>query len=195
VLRVFDLKAQTQAILGRDPYLRIFGQAAKNRQTATETCRVVEGQLVGKALDAGVGKAQRAANSCQHEDKFMKARGNKNSQWWTCVMCQSRWERLSLPNAETSGEPQDDEMLTFGKHAGLTMAQMYQTKKDYCRWALATAETEPAASDGLLRLARYVAHQEAQEAMMGSENHPKTNDNPKTNDEDDEDCVILDSDL
>jgi hypothetical protein len=148
-------KQQTIAVLGKEAYLRIF-QAIKATAapTAAETVvRMIKGQIVGKMIPPPLKKPKGQAeprvppDECKHEPHFMKPRGNdkKNSSgkgiWWTCIMCNSRWERR-LVDEVPEGTPQDSEVLTFGKHAGQTFLDASIENPKYCEWVVGTV-TDP----------------------------------------------------
>ena len=96
---------------------------------------------------------------CQHPVSQMKARGNKQSKWWTCMGCQSRWKRLDLDSAEPTGGPTADEVVTFGKYQGATFATVAQDTM-YCHWVRMTLENGDEAAPGMERLAIYLTELE-----------------------------------
>ena len=100
-------------------------------------------------------------------------RGNEKSQWWTCTLCQSRWERIKP--ADTSGtEPTGEEPLTWGRHSGRTMEYVRIADPNYCHWVLMTSETEETVCSGLMRFARYLTTKEQQAATAASSTQQPT---------------------
>ena len=125
---------------------------------------MVDGELVGKPLpQADTKMAEIDPAMCQHPTTAMKARGNRDSKWWTCLQCNSRWERI--PITERQGIPSSKETVTFGKYAGYAMGAIYANDKPYCEWALRTIESgDQPKTQGIRRLAEYIATREAMEA-------------------------------
>ena len=101
---------------------------------------------------------------CQHPYTSMKARGNRDQKWWTCVLCQSRWERM--PMTIPTGYPTDDDPVTFGRHQGSTFLQIYQSHRDYAEWVLRTIESGDGTSPGLRRLGEYLVMKEAMQTNL-----------------------------
>jgi hypothetical protein len=144
-------KHQTVAVLGKEAYLRVFQSIkATAAQAAAETVvRMIKGQIVGKMIPPpskkpiGQPEPRVSPDVCQHEIQFMKARGNckKNSTgkgvWWTCINCNTRWERRLLDEIP-EGTPQDSEVLTFGKHAGQTFLTASIENPKHCEWVMGT---------------------------------------------------------
>ena len=144
VLRNYLMKSCTQAALGRDAYQRIFHRIKNKSESSKGTVnRVINGEIVGKMLPAGTNKNQddsTPADMCLHEAKFMRPRGNRTTNWWTCLNCHSRWERRKREETPVTGTPTDHEMLTFGKHAGKTFLETATAHPDYCQWIIQTAD-------------------------------------------------------
>ena len=168
VLRNYTLKRATQAVLGEDVYKRIFQQTDRavnpTPQSSNNINRYLNGEVVGRPLEAwNPHRAEVDANICQHPASAMKARGNRDQKWWTCVLCQSRWERL--PFNRPGGPPADSEQATFGRHAGQTFKTIYEQHQDYTAWILRTVESGDSCSEDLKRLAEYIVRREAREAM------------------------------
>ena len=167
VLRTFAFKKYSQMMLGTDAYKRIFGQiqqAASSSSTQETYTRIIDNELVGKPLPpADTKMAEADPMLCQHPNTAMKARGNRDTKWWTCLLCNSRWERTPL--REHQGPATSKETATFGKYAGHTLGQIYQNDKQYCEWVLRTIESgDKPKSTGIMRLAQYIATREAAEA-------------------------------
>ena len=128
--------------------------------------RVIRGEIVGDTLPPGEGETDKKyANTdpmeCNHPVDQMRARANQHQEWWTCQQCLNRWERKKIRKIiPIAKEPGDQEIVTFGKHKGMTFQQVYQTDRQYCCWAVKTMEAgdnRNPCSKGLLRFARYVA--------------------------------------
>ena len=168
VLRNFMMKNCTQAVLGREAYQRIFHRIKSSAEASRGIVnRVINGEIVGKALPSNASLGAPVINlpeMCQHESRYMKTRGNRTTKWWTCISCQSRWERRPLDMTPTTGPPTDTEVLTFGKFVGMTFLQTATMNPNYCKWILQTAESEGDSSPQLQRLAQYLVARERTEA-------------------------------
>ena len=96
----------------------------------------------------------------------MKARGNKNSKWFTCAHCQSRWERLEMTGAAASTSDlaaaaaeqpiHERDLVGFGKFAALSYRQLLDQQPEYCEWVLSTIDTEPDSCPALFRLGNFL---------------------------------------
>ena len=143
-------------MLGRDAYLRIFHQAERKLPNdVTQHHRVIRGELVGQLLPQGAGEQQQDPLLCSHPTDQMRKRGNKGGRWWTCLSCRSRWERIPLDAEQLSREPQDSDLVTFGKYSGKTYLSVIDDLS-YCQWVMMTAESDEETSQGLRRLAKYL---------------------------------------
>ena len=88
----------------------------------------------------------------------MVSRGNKISQWWTCKKCLSRWERQPLTDlAPEASEPQDQDLVIFGKYIRTTNEELFRQDLAYCAWVMTTVDGGES-SPALLRLAHYIHH-------------------------------------
>jgi hypothetical protein len=97
VLRNFELKCCAQEVLGRSAYLRIFQQIESTKEQVKDIpLKIIDGQVVGKPLPQGQGTGNVDPVMRQHLKENMKTRANKTEEWWTCAMCQSRWERQTV---------------------------------------------------------------------------------------------------
>ena len=165
VLRCFQQKRAAQAALGTEPYKRIFNKYDKMKTDGqTAPTQVINGEAVGKPLPDGTGTRTVEANVCQHPLMAMKARGNKTQKWWTCNLCQSRWERVPLDLPAPTMEPRDIDVMQIGKYQGKTFQEIYETQGHYCQWVLQTVDCEPSSSQHLKRLASYIVSREQREA-------------------------------
>ena len=164
VLENFNLKKRTQAVLGKEVYLRIFHQV-RDQDTATtqDVTKVINGEIVGKPMTPGEGRVEMDPEQCQHPTDRMKRAGNKAAKWWTCQQCQSRWTRMSLEDAVPTGIPRGSEILFFGKHVGKTFAHVFDNLPSYAQWVIRTAQEHgEEAQPQLLRLAKYLARRARQ---------------------------------
>jgi len=168
VLRNFLMKNCTQAVLGREAYQRIFHRIKSSAESSRGIVnRVINGEIVGKALSSNASLDTPVINlpeMCQHESRYMKTRGNRTTKWWTCVSCQSRWERRPLDTTPATGPPTDTEVLTFGKFVGQTYLQTATMNPNYCKWILQTADGDGDSSPQLTRFAQYLVSRERAEA-------------------------------
>ena len=164
IFRVAMTKTAAMTLLGREVYLRVFQQVRHQRQEpSTMVTRVINGDMVGPAMDPENGEASIDPAMCQHPFDKMKTRGNKNDKWWTCILCQSRWKRLPLP-PPAEGPPTDEELMGFGKHSHLNFKTVYETKAEYVQWVLMTVETGEDPSSQMRRFAKYACAREAEQA-------------------------------
>ena len=165
IFRVAMTKTAAMTLLGREVYLRVFQQVRHQRQEpSTMVTRVINGDMVGPAMDPENGEASIDPAMCQHPFDKMKTRGNKNDKWWTCILCQSRWKRLPLP-PPAEGPPTDEELMGFGKHSHLNFKTVYETKAEYVQWVLMTVETGEDPSSQMRRFAKYACAREAEQAV------------------------------
>eukprot|EP00971_Amphidinium_carterae_P136119 2697184-Amphidinium_carterae.1 len=65
---------------------------------------------------------------CRHPDSSVKPRGNRTSQWWTCVDCGARWKRAAWQERT----PSSQDVMQIGRHKGQTYESIPQS---YQRWA------------------------------------------------------------
>jgi hypothetical protein len=175
VLLKMCLVLQTAAkfLLGETEYRRLF---IESQMEVPKTVSKIHsqhhpnGQLIGRQLAKGVGtkdqkKAQNDPAVCQHPSHALKARSNKTLKWWTCLQCQSRWERLDADEVGlTMDEPDDMTVICFGKHkhSASTYLEVYDRDKGYCKWVKMTAETGDA-SPQLRRFAIYLQKKDLEE--------------------------------
>ena len=64
-------------------------------------------------------------------------------------------------NFETNDRATGRDLVTFGKHAGMTYDTVYLKYPDYCNWAMSTAESGDDACQQLIKFAKYIATREA----------------------------------
>jgi len=179
VLKIFlmfsTIAAQTKAklLLGVEVYERVFKTATTAKvKDWTGPFRFCKGQAVGQPRDSGIGpkdqqKAHMDPTMCQHNDQDMMPRGNKTDKWWTCQKCLSRWDRIpDALNPSSFAAPNDEDLVTFGKHAGSTFLHVYLEDTPYCEWVLRTLEEVPTPAKGspLQRLAQYITAQNIRES-------------------------------
>eukprot|EP00973_Karenia_brevis_P028562 3936072-Karenia_brevis.AAC.1 len=85
-----------------------------------------------------------------HPNDDLVRRGNGKQVWWTCKLCLRRWERLPLSKFEPTGAVTEGaDLVTFGKHMGMTYNQTWQEDPTYCQWVMMTAEQEDSCSTAL----------------------------------------------
>jgi hypothetical protein len=167
------IAAQTKAklLLGMDVYERVFKTATTAKvKDWTGPLRFCKGQAVGQPRDSGAGpkdlqKAHMDPTMCQHNDQDMMPRGNKTDKWWTCQKCLSRWDRIPDASPSSLATPDDEDLVTFGKHAGSTFLTVFLEDTPYCEWVLRTQEEVPTPATGspLQRLAQYIHTQNIRE--------------------------------
>jgi len=174
VLANYAMKQRTVAVLGRSTYLRVFQQIKKQgAQTAETVTRIIQGEIVGKAISPAEGTQNVEPHMCQHPMFSMKQRGNKTSKWWTCIQCLSRWERRSLADSTPDGQPTDQEISMFGKHQGKTFSWILEQDAAYCQWVLMTMESSgESCSNQFRRLAQYLIQAEHREAQKRTAEDP-----------------------
>jgi hypothetical protein len=169
VLHSVGIKMATQVVLGKEAFKRIFQQHKKSlEKPRMEILQVINGEIVGKPLPPSTGTWEVDPATCQHDRMHLKRRGNKNSGWWTCIACNSRWERKSVDEIHQDVQGKDTDLVGFGAHANKTYRQVYETEKGYCRWVLMTAEVVEEWSPALARVAKDLVKKESQEAAQAS---------------------------
>ena len=89
---------------------------------------------------------------------------------WMCGLCAMRWQRYPAthirPYAGSLGPPEHNEIVSFGRYAGNTFAEVLKDP-DYCRWVTYTAEVGDI-SPAMLRFALYVgANQHQMDVTRG----------------------------
>ena len=97
----------------------------------------------------------------------MRPRGNtKDSLWWLCRGCGSRWEwvPISKYEPEMGKLAVSNDYLTFGKYSGYTYQFVWDTDKSYCNMAMQFAEMEQA-SFLHKRFAEFLAEKERDEGF------------------------------
>ena len=168
VLDNFHLKKRTQAVLGKDAYLRIFHQVKDQGDAPPpQITNVINGEIVGKPLSPGEGTVEVDPTQCQHPVQRMKRHGNRSSKWWTCHACQSRWERMKAEDSIPTGTPKGTEILLFGKHVGLTFSHVFDHLPSYAQWVIRTAQEHGDESQPqLLRLAKYLSQRVTQAELV-----------------------------
>jgi len=144
VIRVYAIKLQAQAVLGKENYFRVLAdvrdQDHTTRAQSSTMTRIIGGYLVGTPLSRGQGPAKFSPDQCNHPSTTMKPRGNKNQQWFTCMQCQARWERNGLNHQGKDPNPQD--LVGFGMYSHMTYAEVIRHHPRYCDWVLETMEQE-----------------------------------------------------
>ena len=163
VFKVVDTKNKAKAVLGQDAYLRVFQQSKGSEEEKKKFTKIINGEVVGKELPSSKSASSEATmepEMCPHPAKKMVRRGNKNSQWWTCTQCMTRWERLPLESLEPkAATTKDTDLVTFGQYEGKTYLEVFQDPT-HAQYVLMTAEQDPKASPAVKRLARYLVEKE-----------------------------------
>ena len=119
---------------------------------------ILNGQIIGKKLpnDSKSEKTPTASlktpELCLHAaDRMMKG-GNKNTKWWTCKDCLTRWERQ--PIGDRSGPPLPTDLMMFGKYPTETYEKVYRDHGRYALWLQASVDYETPSSAHL----RFVSY-------------------------------------
>ena len=78
---------------------------------------------------------------------------------WMCGLCAMRWQRYPATNirpyAASLGPPEHNDVVSFGRYAGGTFAEVLVHDPEYCRWVIRTAEVGDI-SPAMTRFALYV---------------------------------------
>ena len=177
ILKAYMIKNQIKHALGLETYLRLFGEIRRRTENRAQPqiTRVIGNEIVGPVkLPPGKGQILVDPLMCRHPIEFMKPRGNKSSAWWTCLQCQTRWDRLSIASVVPGGIPRDNEIMTFGKHINRSFLKIWNTDPEYCQWTLRTVENEPTYTGNisLRRFAEYVVTKESEKATIGADSEP-----------------------
>ena len=90
VLRNFEMKRATQAVLGVAACRRNFQQAGRAQSSGTRAVQITDGELVGRKMTPSKGTPSADAGSCTHPTAEMKRRGSKHEKCWACNLCMSR---------------------------------------------------------------------------------------------------------
>ena len=170
---VFESAAVTfkvKTLLGTEVYQRLYPPARKAALTVASSSRpfyrVIGGEVMAKEVAPGIGTKDQARSSmdptmCLHPTESLMPRGSKALKWWTCKLCLRRWERIPLSAYQPKNSDLNElDLVTFGKYAGLTYGNLYETDKNYVEWVLMTAEQSNDTSPGLQRLAKYFIDKE-----------------------------------
>ena len=162
-----DHKNETiDAEKGRQHFNRVF-QYIKDKdvsQPKAEFTRMIGHEVVGRQLSMSVTSQRLAVNPaemCMHPDSSMARRGNAKEKdgkkqavlWWTCLLCNSRWERYPAPAPSDERIPCDSDRVLFGKHSGLTFREVYDNHPSYCSWVIETQGQGESPSPQLLYFA------------------------------------------
>ena len=163
LFQMIAMQTKVKCLLGQavfDQLLPTATAAASSSQQPIKY-RIIKEQIVGKPLPPGEGpKDQKTAHMdpamCAHNNADMMPRGNAKNQWWTCKKCLTRWERLPVSAINSmEAEPQDGDLVTFGKFMGSTYLEVLQQAPEYCAWVSQTQE-QGESSPALQRLAHYI---------------------------------------
>ena len=123
--------------------------------------------VVGKELKQGKGEQDKKKTThdpliCQHPSDKMLGRGGRANKWWYCQACGTRWERIPLSSYEATNDFQTGkDLVTFGRHVGMSYNTVWAKFPAYCDWVLRTVESGDDPSQQLKKFARYIASREA----------------------------------
>ena len=76
----------------------------------------------------------------------------------------SRWERRPLADTSLDENPQPNDIMLSGKHAGRQYQDIFENERHYCQWVLSTMEHEKNPAPEIKRLAIFIVKQESQAA-------------------------------
>ena len=165
LFQVLTVQDKAKQLLGETVYNRLLGPAKEAQKgLPTVDYRHCMGELMGKPLTPSTAKkAAVDPVMCKHPTSHMRKRSNKKEckglNWFTCLQCNSRWERLKPSDLEDSGVPvpayNAEDLVTFGKHTGSTLLEVWIQDRQYCEWAMQTMEEDPSCSAGLKTLALF----------------------------------------
>ncbi len=141
VFQFLSIQEKTRKLLGEAVFDSFLGHNNRAAPTAdpSQTYRMLNGEVVGRPLkpsdtDKAKATAKMDPAMCKHPANMMKARSNRRPNgtgvdWWVCLMCTSRWERLKQSDLQGTGMipsycPED--LVTFGKHSGETMQEVWE---------------------------------------------------------------------
>ena len=104
---------------------------------------------------------------CQHPNEQLKPKSNKKDDkgidWFVCVGCACRWERMKLSDVEPKSQMfTDKDLVTFGDYLGKTYSDVWRDPVT-AQHIIRTAEIEKSASPAVKRLAMYLVAREKQE--------------------------------
>ena len=157
VFMALRVKTSCSAALGKNNYLRLIGAAKEQEKKDEEKGkkRVIYGWVLGKKLPPGKGPVEVDPEVCDHPTSHMKPRSNLHrkadgdvggKQWFTCLKCQSRWERTPLQAEEEPPEGKDWSLMGFGRWRDLTYQEVLEQHPDYAEWCELIVETEEASA-------------------------------------------------
>ena len=157
------------AILGHDVYMNIFAEVKRvvnqDEKKESKNWQVIDGQYVGRKYPKpSKGSPEVDPAVCPHNPQYLKPRGNGRQNWWTCVACLTRWERIPIEIKEEGADAKDSDVLAFGKHAGKTYLEVLTDYPSYTRWVISTDEHGDNTNKQFAHFARYIRKKEYEEA-------------------------------
>ena len=158
------------AILGQDVYQNIFAEikrVARQEEATRESknWQVIDGQYVGrKYTKATKGTPEVDPAVCSHAAQNMRSRGNGRQNWWTCIACLTRWERIPIEIKDAGADATDHDVLAFGKHAGKTYLEVLTDHPSYAKWVISTDEYGDNTNKQFAHFARWIRKKEYEEA-------------------------------
>ena len=167
---ILETKEMAKELLGKEVYLFAYSavKTAAARERMDKETKIIDGQIRGKPLPRGEGRAEKEPEQCDHPHREMRTRGNGKSKWWICMSCKSRWERSEIP-ATPDSPPEGSERMMFGKYATMTYCQVCTLHPSYANWAINTCEEGEDPEPRLLRFAEYALNRETQQMDMDPE--------------------------
>ena len=168
IIRQLENVDRLKHYLGDKVYKNLFPTEGNQVQPPKErvVTRILDGEIVGRVLekDSQSKKAPIMDKAlCPHPPvrdghKVMIRGGNQSQEkkWWTCRDCHTRWERHAMSEMDKNDFLYDKHsIVTFGKYMG---QPFHTVEKDpsYCKWVIATYETEKTMCEGLTVLAEYL---------------------------------------
>ena len=174
VLFVLDEMKKLEAVLGEKTYQKLFPKATiELKEEEVMITRVIGDEVMGKQLerskpDTMIAKQAKADPTlCQHPSEQLKPKSNKKDgkgiDWFVCLGCASRWERMKLTDVEPKSQMfTDKDLVTFGDYLGKTYSDVWRDPVT-AQHIIRTAEIEKSASPALKRLALYLIAREKQE--------------------------------
>ena len=193
VYMCFRMKSATIAVIGKPGYLRIHGEIKKQdekKDSVGQEGRILGSDRFGRRLAVpSRGDPEVDPAVCPHLDEYIKIRSNRRvkedgtivgGDWFTCVKCKERWERLPIPTTKEGAQPKapppDHHLpldmklwkanleavglstVKFGKYKGKNKSYHWVRMNDhgYCLWLMETAKTDPNPSKELKDIAGWL---------------------------------------
>ena len=131
-----------KVMIGEPCFLRVFGTLQKQKERFKEQnqyFRVQDGELLGKVLTIASKTKKNKDRKCEpamctHPPQDLRKAGNKDAKWWTCTLCDMRWERLPIPTQDHPATMED--LMLFGPHAEKTYGQVKDQFPGYVEYLI-----------------------------------------------------------